>query len=207
MPVPLPVLAGVHRCALRWVESGTGQTAVNVIHIFDATPAFDPFVVFEAMDDAVSTNMWAPCVTTAVIQQVDITPLDGTSSTASFLTGGVAKWGGTDSGGFAPQQAALVKFGTGHRGRNNRGRIFLPFISTTSSADGHIGIVAAGLLTTAWGAFQTALQTDTPVLDHVVASYDRRHGGAGAGSRVITTYTGEDATGTQRKRQARNRGA
>lgn len=58
----------------------------------------------------------------------------------------------------------------------------------------------------AWEAFQAAIQIDgTTPTEHVVASYDRRHAGAGAHASFVAAYTGEIVLATQRRRQTRLR--
>lgn len=204
MPTPLPVIAGTYRCALNWVIGS--ETAVNVIHLHTAATPPTPAAVFELLQDTVTAGMWVPTVNGAVIGDISITPLDGSSATQDFATGGGAQWLGGTTGENIPQVAALIKFTTALRGRNNRGRIFLPAVGEGAQLDGHLTGGIDGTVTTAWTTFLTALTTDpdTP-MNLVVASYDRAHNGAGAHATNVLNTLCEYHTATQRRRQTRLR--
>jgi hypothetical protein len=206
MPVPLPVISKTARVALRWTESGTGQTAVNVIHIGWTPSAMTPALIFEALQDAMTASMWENTVGTASITDIDVTILDGTTATVGFPTGSPANMTGSTSGEFVPAAAAIVKFQTGLRGRANRGRLFTPFTGEGSMVDGHILAINIPSWQAAWALFQTNLQADADgPFSHVVASYDRRHGGVGAKATAVDNYVAEAALATQRRRQSRLR--
>jgi hypothetical protein len=146
--------------------------------------------------------MWASTLSAWVIQTVNIIPLDGVSSTTSYSTGGASKWGGTGTGGFAPQVATLVKIQTGLRGRNRRGRVYLPATSDTVNQNGSIASATNTTMQTAWSAFLTSLGTATPYAFELgVASYDRAHGGAGAHFQPAVNCVVEALTASQRRRQ------
>jgi len=206
MPIPLPVIPNTYRCALEWVQGVTGQTAVNVIHITTNAAGVPSADVFEVLDDLVTADMWASVVNSAQILTVNITPLDGVSATSTFPVGLVARWAGETAGDFLPSSAAVVKFQTLHRGRDNRGRVFLPFTGEAAVTDGFITGGTTLTMSTAWTAFATALQGDaTTPCTLVVASYDRRHAGAGAHVTAVNSIVAEAALGTQRRRQSRLR--
>lgn len=205
-PIPLPVIANTYRCALKWAETTSGQTAVNVIHIKangSGTTASD---AFHALDTAVTAAMWDSATTGASITEVDITPLDGTSGTISFSTAGVSRWAGSAGGDFIPAVAGLIKLGTPLRGRNHRGRIFLPFTAEAGVANGSFLLTDVTVVTNAWVAFQATLVGLSPVEWSLgVASYDRKNLGAGAGFEGINSVALERAVATQRRRQGRLR--
>lgn len=206
MPIPLPVIPNAARVALRWTAGA--QTAVNVIHMGGVTDPASAADAFEALQDAVTQDMWGPVNAGAVVTQVDITPLDGSSATQSFLTGATAQWTGETGGDFVPAVASVIKFQTLLRGRANRGRVFLPFISESAISDGMFTAGAQLVVQNAWTACQTALEADTGPGGPwalLVASYDRKHGGAGAHATTIATFTAEVACATQRRRQSRLR--
>lgn len=204
MPVPLPVIANVFRCALNWTAGS--QTAVNVIHIFvDPTGTQAPSEVFEALDDFVTQAMWTPVSSSAGVASVDITPLDGVTATASFSTAGAARWTGSEGGDIQVAPAAIVKMQTALRGRSHRGRIFLPFLGEGATSGGQLVGGRDVTTTAAWAAFQTALQGDAVSRAVVVAAYDRRHAGAGAAAHFVTSFLCELELGTQRRRQGRLR--
>lgn len=204
--IPLPVIPNTYRCALKWSETSSGQTAVNVIHIKangSGTTATD---AFNALNVNVSVSMWGCAVSSASITEVDITPLDGTSGTISFNTAGSTHWAGSAGGDWIPAVAALIKLGTPLRGRQHRGRIFLPFTSEAAVANGSILLSSVTVVTNAWVAFQAALVAMSPTEWSLgVAAYDRAHSGAGAGFEGINAVALERAVATQRRRQERLR--
>src|SRR4029077_1717114 len=115
------------------------------------------------------------------VESVSITPLDGISGTQEFSTGATAKWPGSTAGDIVPQVAALVKIGTGLRGRDNRGRVYLPFQAETSISNGSLTGGNPASMTAAWLDFLADVAADatTPML-WGVAAYDRKHAGAAA---------------------------
>jgi hypothetical protein len=208
MPIPLPVIPHTFRVALKWSQLATGQTAVNVIHLSNLTGTAAQSDVFEALDDAVTAAMWDACSANAAVSQVDVTPLDGTSATQTFTTGNPARWVGTEAGDFVPATAALVKLQTGIRGRQNRGRIFLPFIVESAQVNGALTSGEVATMQPAWTAFLASLAADSTAPGPwalVVASYDRKHAGAGAHENPAVAATVEAVLATQRRRQGRLR--
>lgn len=208
MTIPLPVLIGTYRVAFKWLQGPTTQTAVNVMHINATTGTSASADVFEALQDAVTAAMWTGVVNNASVDTVDITPLDGVSGTTSFSTGSGAIWTGQSAGQFVVAASMLVKFQTGVRGRDNRGRMFLPFISENGIANGFCDPTNMAVCQAAFVAFQAALQADggpSGPFNHVVAAYDRRHSGVGAHITPVTAYVAESAQGTMRRRQQRLR--
>jgi hypothetical protein len=198
MPIPLPIIADTYRTALKWIDN-SGQHAVNVMHF--RVSAYTPALLFADIDTTVTANMWGSVATTASVLEVDITPLDGVSSTQTFPTGQPAKWTGSSGGTqYTPQAASLIKLQTGVRGRDNRGRLFLPFTSEAQQVDGFLISGTVTSITLAWQALVDAFAGGV-----VVAAYDRRHNGAGAHATPVTVATCEAAIGSQRKRQQRNR--
>src|SRR5215471_17254376 len=129
MTVPLPVINNTFRCTFRWVSSAVGVNAVNVIHVQALNPPLSPSQVYTVLNTFVTAAMWGTVGNSSSIANVDIIPLDGTSSTYTFATGSPAKWGGGSTGDVVPVQCTLIKLQTGLRGRNHRGRIYLPFLA------------------------------------------------------------------------------
>lgn len=195
----LPVITDVFRVALNWTD-GAGQNAVNVIHL-DCGGSADATAVMELLDDVVASNLWPSVATGCHVNEVAITPLDGSSATQHFTPGTPGNWtGGAGSAEYEPQIAAIVKLTTAHRGRSHRGRIYLPFTAESVVSKGALDSTIAGDLTTAWTAFGAALGTDpTTPSSFVVASYKL------ASADAVVSFFGETETGTQRRRQGRNR--
>ena len=207
MPIPLPVIPNVMRTALKWSHS-SGQTAVNVIHFRTPSPGTGVAALFESLQDNMTAAMFDQLSSGASISSIDITPLNGTAATSSFVTGSPANMSGGSGGVIAPAVSVLVKLQTGLRGRNKRGRIFLPMMIGAAADNGFLAPAEVASMTAAWQAFVTAMAADPDgPYELVVAAYDRRHGGVGAGSTDVTTISVESPLGTQRRRQGRNRGA
>lgn len=186
---PLPIIAGVMRCALNWTAGA--QSAENVIHLRGSTG--DPSDAFAALEAAVSTNLWGAASTSASISSVSITPLDGVTPTQEFATSGPGWVGGT-SGDWAPATAVVVSFTTSTRGRSHRGRVYLPFTADTSNVNGELGSSIHPIMSAAWEDFQAAL---TSGWQHVVASYKLHSYG------VVIGYDVKSGLATQRRRQTR----
>jgi hypothetical protein len=190
---PLPVIADVYRLTLLWVHA-SGQRAVNVLHVHRTTSTAAS--VATLIDANVTANMWQPLSSGASVQELHVLKLDGTSSTYELLTSG-AKWTGGTSGDFIPQAAVLISLKTGLRGPSNRGRIFLPFTTETSSGNGTLQTASQATMETAWSAFIAALGTGATTL--VVASY------AHAIFHNVDSFNVELPLATQRRRQDRVR--
>jgi hypothetical protein len=177
-----------------------------VIHVL----ATDPPVTADEVASAIDNN-WTATMLVAVnagqhISEISVTPLDGVSGTFIHLTGSGSRFAGGQAGDFSPASAMLMKFVTGLRGRDNRGRIFLPFIGEPSMINGFVDETDRVAMQSAWRDFRTNLSVDaTTPCEMVVASYDRLHGGASAHATQVATIIAESPLGTQRRRQDRLR--
>lgn len=191
---PLPVIEDTFRVVLNW--SHPSQTnAVNVLHFQrDAATAED---VWNGLDEHVTSAMWGLQDTDAVVTDVDITPLDGTTATSTFSTGSVAKWRGQSAGDGLAGTAIVVSLRTAFRGPSHRGRIYLPFPNAAAMTENRFGGTAIGTLTTAWTTFLAAMVTEAESL--VVASYK-----LGTAS-LVTNLSIDDVPGIQRRRNTRVR--
>lgn len=196
----LPTITHVFRCAFNWLHSD-GQTATNVIHIRGDSGTETTATVMAALDATVTANMWECVVPGAVVTDVAITPLDGTSATNHFVPVTEANWTGQNGTDFVPQVAHIIKLTTALRGRSHRGRVFLPFTAESEISNGLLNSGSVGNLTTHWNAFNTNLFSHGGGFDWGVASY-----------KLSTFETGLDVAcetvlGTQRRRQGRLRSA
>jgi hypothetical protein len=196
----LPVIADVFRCALNWTTSG-GQTATNVIHIHDQAGGHNQSDAMAVLNATVTATMWRPVVPSAVVTDVAITPLDGSSATQHFAPATPAHWTGQNGTDFVPQVSVLLKLATVQRGRSKRGRVFLPFTAESSIQNGLVDSTQAASMTTDWTTFLSALLTHSPSWEWVVASYKN------ASMQAVDTVTCELVAATQRRRQGRLRGA
>jgi hypothetical protein len=200
MPHPLPVIANVFRVAYNWKESGTGQAAVNVIHILDTTATATPADIASNLDAATENLMWSQQVPTASVVDLGITPLDGVHATQHFAPATPGAWVGQNGADWTPDVAIIIKLSTGLRGRSHRGRMFLPFCNKAVVVAGAISGGTAGNYTTAFQEFMSDLNTGAKNLELVVASYKL------ATAAVVTSLICEQQVGTQRRRQGRLRG-
>lgn len=192
---PLPVITNVFRTALIW-QTNDGSHAVNVMH-FKADSASVPSDLYTAMNAHVTATMWDSVSARGAVHTVSITPLDGTSASQDFSTGVPSKWTGSGSGEYVPALAGLVKITTAKRGREYRGRIFLPFSSEGGQDAGIFATSVVNTVTTAFSDFQTAMLSSDWSLG--VASYS-----LGTWEKM-TGITFEAAAATQRRRQTRLR--
>lgn len=192
----LPVIANVYRVALNWRDLDGSQTAENVIHVLGSTPD-DPTAVRDIMQTEIQDNMLLSVAGQWKAETVSITPLDGTSATAELP---LDNWSGqAATGDYTPQEAAIVKLGTGFRGRSHRGRIFLPGTAESKSQNGFLTGTTPGDMTVAWATFQGNLEANVPSFQLVVASYKLRT------ALPVLSLLVENAVATQRRRQQRNR--
>jgi len=206
--VGLPTIADTFRCALKWSHTN-GQTAVNVMHIH--APTKTPADVASGLDANVTAAMWGFVNVGASVNELQVTKLDGSSATYLLAVSG-AKWtGGTTSGDFTPALAMCVSARTGLRGRRNRGRLYLPYISESVASNGS----ASSAVTSCQSAWDTFLSTMTAAgLTPCIASYGFSQYRKGTTvitntwtptQNAITKYTVESILATQRRRQGRLR--
>ena len=211
---PLPVINGIHRVAFEWRVGAAGATAANVMHFSGAS--VDPGGLFNALNTNVSATMWTGLGGDTAVVQVIITPLDGSSATQIFTPSG-AKWAGASvAGDYLPSSAGVVSLRTAVRGRQNRGRLYIPFVLETVVSDGRfVGSLAT--VQAAWDTFRGAMKTASWPMH--VASYGHglhKHKNPDGSisltpvtwtphSNEVIANTYESALGTQRRRQSRLR--
>jgi hypothetical protein len=158
--------------------------------------------VFSTISANITTAMWNTVSNNAKVDSLAILPLDGVSATVLTNTSGSSPWiGGSSDPNTIPQVSALVKIQTGVRGRDNRGRIFLPFTTELSSANGKFGTGIIPPMQTAWTTFLFALEAAPKPLEIGVAAYDRVNRGASAHFTAALSLQVETFTATQRRRQ------
>lgn len=187
----LPVIADVFRVALNWIDLDSNSNAVNVMHIEGVGKSSDDLNT--ALEAHVTSAMWTVVANNAYVQEVDITPLDGSSATSVYAKSPVAKWTGVATTDSIPQVAGLLRINTALRGRSRRGRLFLPFLAEGVQNHGVIGVIST--TTTAWTTFDAAMTADGFRLG--VASYLH------ADFEPAVSEVLEAKTATQRRRQKR----
>jgi hypothetical protein len=189
---PLPVIADTVRVAFEWNATG-GGTATNVLHFGTALTSESD--IFDVIQSHFTANMWGAISASAHINIVSVQFLDGTSARHDFVSTGSNT--GLGNAEYIPQVACIVKLTTALRGREHRGRIFLPFISENNFSTGGVDAAAVAAMHTAWGNFVTACDADDVGLG--VASYKL------ATFTPITDLVVELRSGTQRRRNSRLR--
>jgi hypothetical protein len=185
------VILNTFRVALNWIDTDSGLNATNVMHFRKASA--DAEDVANTIDGNVVAGMWGVTRQHAHVHTLEVTPLDGSGATFTFLTGDPAKWSGGDSPGDAiPQMAAIIKLVTSKRGRSYRGRVFIPWVTESNQTAGKIAGAAVTSLQSAWTTFVSDMDGDSCQL--VIASY------ALATAEDVTAILAESFSGTQRRR-------
>lgn len=193
----LPIILDVFRVAFEW-ETTQGQSATNVMHFLDRLGTRTPAQVFTVIDTNVVTNLWNRVSSSAEVKRLAITPLDGTSSTTTVPCADVAKWNGNAGAEYSPAVSSLVKLQTGLRGRENRGRVYLPFTAETALVNGFFPLgVDQTNWQNSWNLFLNVL--DLADLPLVVASYVHSQANG------VLSAVCETTAATQRRRQTRLR--
>lgn len=189
---PLPVITDVFRCAFNW-HSATAGHATNVIHI--RAPDSDESDVFTHITSNMTRDMWNPVSLQAFVDNIVITPLDGTSASAVHTV--TTNNQGEGNNQAMPAVAAIVKLETGIRGKSHRGRVYLPFVAEDQADSGRLGSAQQATTQAAWQDFLDGIAGEGDNI--VVASYKLES------ADFVTSLTVEGALGTQRRRQSRLR--
>lgn len=195
--MPLPVIADVFRVTFDWSTSG-GVTPRNVIHVQDLGHARSEADVGSDIGEVLgSVAHLFECVKDSyTLGQLTVIKLDGSSASVvvPFST-----TNGQASGDIIPASSGVLSLRTEVRGPRGRGRLFLGPVGEGAQAG---GILSSGVVSDMQAAWLTAadeLQSLSPGLPLVVASY--KHGDAHPVSNIIM----DPVCGTQRRRQTQLR--
>lgn len=156
--MPLPVIAGVLRATVagsiagggRWSNTWHGRTED------ESTPDLTDVTAFHTqLLEFYVDNVLTHCPAATVLDSCDYTPLDGSSGAFHFTESEA----GTDAGAVtAAEVAEVLTIRTALRGRQNRGRVFLPAFTTNAfDSVGHIGSAIAASVVAGIVARQAAL--------------------------------------------------
>jgi len=189
---PLPTIDNVARVAFNWL--GAGQSAVNVMHFRGPSPVIDTADLAAKLDANFVSGMLDPISSAATVDTVDVTPLDGSSASATYA---MTSWDGAGGGEFVPGLSVVISLQTALRGRSYRGRIFLPFTAEGAQNDGGISSAQASSVNGDWGTFIAAMAADSWQM--VVASYKL------ATAEDVASTVVKSVCGSQRRRQSRIR--
>jgi hypothetical protein len=190
----LPVIPSVYRVALVWAGPG-GLSAANVMHFLNEAGTTGG--LHAALLANFTANMWHAIGSSSAITRIDILPLDGISATSSTTEAVAANLHGSATGDILTSDTILVKLTTGLRGRDKRGRVFLPFPGEVNTVNGALAGGEVTTMNTAWATWRSAMLSSGYEL--VVASY--RY----AAATPVGSTNVEAALGTQRRRQSRYR--
>jgi len=190
---PIPTIPNVYRIQVEW-DSTVAVTPVNVFHVraLSGTASAIGTAVATALS-AHTPQMWDPLYTGIIAHSILVTPLDGTTAGFDVPLGTPIDGGG--SGGLLPQVCAVVSLKSTQRGSRGRGRMYVGPVGETQVTDGNLAGTSQSNMLTAWGAFVNSLNSGTPSIQLVIASY--KH----ADAHDVTNIRVDTVCGTQRRRQ------
>jgi len=183
-----PIIENCFRVAFNYV--GVSGGATNVMHFLNSTDSVAQIAT--DLDAKVTSAMWGHMPNTCKLDSIAITKLDGITGT--YVLTGINQAGNTD-GQPVPAVSALLYLQTGLIGRENRGRMFLPWVSEGAMASGILDGTVQANTASAWNTFRTQMDGVGSVL--AVASYK-----FGAATPVLSLGV-RSAVATQRRRQQR----
>jgi hypothetical protein len=157
----LPVIAGSYLITQRLLEPNERHVFVNVMAVHDATGGSSASSIAEKFAVSYSNHILPFMSNSVTMGDTSVLPLDGSSSTQTFITTADGNIGGHNTGTSLPYAVAMVlAWQTGLRGRSKRGRSFIPGVTTDMMlATGANGLTATQLTAMATGgnAFIAAL--------------------------------------------------
>jgi hypothetical protein len=192
---PLPVIPNVVRVGIPW-QSNFGVKPYNVFHV--ATSSSDLAQLALDIGDAMETaggSLFGPVDDSYQFDELDLTPLDGTTPGQTFPITAVQS-GGTGGDGI-PGLCCVVSFRTAQRGPRGRGRVYLGPVSEGAQNNGIL--VDTGAVAAAWETFDDEMASSGSAASLVVASYVHSEANG------VTSIVVNSAGGTQRRRQSRLR--
>lgn len=185
----LPVIENTSRVTFKW-----GPLVVaNVMHFHQTDPSVSG--LFGAINTHLDARMWSGIVNSQRVTEVDITPLDGSAGTQTFIPPTVVKWQGQENGESIPAGAIVLSKHTALRGRSARGRSFLGPVAEASQANGTLTGTKAADVAAGWAAFGSAMIVDGA--QEVVASYKL------SSALTVINWSVRNVLGTMRLRQSR----
>jgi hypothetical protein len=193
--MPLPVITDIWQVKFVYSSPSVPREATNDFYVKDTTGGLVGPGVFALIDANVTASMFQFMPASASVITVRLTPLDGVSAGVDFATGSPAKWSGTATGDIIPQGAAVLTLRTALGGRSFRGRLYLPWVTEASQANGVLLAAAVSGLSSAWTTYGTALSAAS-LIPQVVS---KRLGVA----TEVTNYVGRPFLRTQRRRALR----
>lgn len=148
--MPLPILPGVLRCTAGGLVSGGGRWS-NTWHIRKValtTPTEGEVVAIHAILAAwYVAAVLAKARDTTTLESIDYTPLDGSSGAFNYPVNAA---GSGTAKALPPECAEVLTIRTASRGRQNRGRIYLPAwtVNETENNGQLVAAIAIGVSAT-----------------------------------------------------------
>jgi hypothetical protein len=192
----LPVISHCFRVEFPF-DNGLGSTAANILHFTcaDTSNVNDIVDKLRTATGGISDPLWKAMSSNYSASNVFITPLDGVTAGSDVgWTGGI---GGGSTGDAIPNLALVMSWHTGHRGSEGRGRTFIGPITEGIQTGGIIDTAILTAAATSWGDWHANMQTGTPSVVPVVASY--KH----AVARPIVSIRADRKAGSMRRRLER----
>jgi hypothetical protein len=189
----LPVITDMFRCTFNWY--GAQENYHNVLYIQCASGLASD--VGPAVAASLHSAQFGPISQTFSLNDMDVLPLDGSSSTTRYSFSSPMT-GGSGSTAWDPALSAILTLQTGVRGSANRGRLYLgPSNAAVFSGGSYTSSLSA--LASAWTSWQSSLNAHTPVCaHHQVSLKNGTH-------HVITNYRPQPVAGQQLRRLKRLR--
>lgn len=146
----------------------------------------------DALGGTTGGDMFACVGSTYHFSSVQVTPLDGSTAAQDEPTGILV--GGSGTGDLIPNQAGVVSFKTVQRGSRGRGRMYCGPVTEGQWNGGQMASATQTAMLSGWGAFITDLQSGSPAMQMVVASYVH------ADAHDVTSHRIDTLAGSMRRR-------
>ena len=187
----LPVLNDIWRVTFNW-DAVNGVAPRNVMHFHDEGGGADAAAILSSIDARVNADMWTCMKDAYEVQSLSLIKLNGSAATHELAVTPDPKWVGGSTGEIVPNVSGIVSLGSGLRGRQHRGPVFVGPCTENSSGLGYLTSTAHDAMQAGWDSFRANMATDTVPLQ--IASY--RY----AGSVDVSTCTVREKTGSVRSR-------
>jgi hypothetical protein len=131
--VPLPIVANHYLVTQHLIMPAQRHEFINRLCMFTDTGTASQLATHVAASYAAGMTHWSDQVT---LGSTDVLPLDGITSTTSFVTASFGHAGGHNTGDALPNSSAFVwSLQTGERGRERRGRMYIPGVRADELVD------------------------------------------------------------------------
>jgi hypothetical protein len=157
--MPLPVITNLYLVKLHWTVTGAPRAMINDLFFHDDAGGHTGTDIYNAFNTNVTRDMWKLVNSSAVVDNVITTKLDGTAASIDHATGSPTKWTGFAGTDYILQGSQVVTLRTGFRGASRRGRIYLPAIAEDQQLNGVLLAASVTTAQAAWDTFRAAMKT------------------------------------------------